>query len=129
MARERLDMERIAAALGAKRRGQVDAGGGWFGAVQLAAEVAARFRAPAGGGRATNPEWTEHRIVRFSRRTLERLAAMAKRISEEGGRSVEPLQLAALLLEMVADESAQARRARRSTSRPRSNEARAVARR
>ena len=127
MAREQLDMERIAAALGAERRGKVEAGGGWFGAVQLAAEVAARFRAPAGGGRATNPEWTEHRIVRFSRTTLERLEAMAKKISEEGGRRVEPLQLAALLIEMAADQAAQARRAGQSTSRRSSGGTRAVA--
>ena len=39
-----LDTERIAKALGAERRGTVSARGGYFGALQLAAEVAARFR-------------------------------------------------------------------------------------
>jgi len=34
-------MDRIAKALGAERCGKVVAGGGYFGAVQLAAEVAA----------------------------------------------------------------------------------------
>jgi len=39
-----LDMDKIAAALGAERRGAVSAAGGYFGAVQLAADIAARFR-------------------------------------------------------------------------------------
>ena len=44
-----LDMERIAKELGAERRGKVSAHGGYFGALQLAAEVAAsRFRVPEG---------------------------------------------------------------------------------
>jgi len=30
----------------------------------LAAEVAARFRVPQGGGRATDPSWSEQRLVR-----------------------------------------------------------------
>lgn len=36
-----LDMDRIAKDLGAERRGKVTSRGGYFGAVQLAAEVAA----------------------------------------------------------------------------------------
>ena len=44
-----LDMERIAKELGAERRGKVSAHGGYFGALQLAAEVAAsRSRVPEG---------------------------------------------------------------------------------
>ena len=39
-----LDMERIAKGLGAERRGKVSAHGGYFGALQLAAEVASRSR-------------------------------------------------------------------------------------
>ena len=41
-----LDMDRIAKAMGAERRGKVAARGGYFGALELAAEVAARFRVP-----------------------------------------------------------------------------------
>ena len=37
-----LDMDRIAKAMGAERRGKVAARGGYFGALELAAEVAAR---------------------------------------------------------------------------------------
>ena len=39
-----LDMERIAKELGAERCGKVSAHGGYFGALQLAAEVASRSR-------------------------------------------------------------------------------------
>ena len=45
-----LDMDRIANALGAARRGKVTSRGGYFGALQLAAEVRARFRTTNGGG-------------------------------------------------------------------------------
>src|SRR5437763_15928743 len=89
----RLDMERIAKALGAERRGKVSAGGGYFGALQLAAEVAARFRVPDGGGRATDPSWSEQRLIRLSPQTLERLARLA------GQAHASPMQGAALLLE------------------------------
>ena len=57
--KSQLDMDKIAAALGAKRRGKVSATGGYFGALQLLADIEARFRVPAGGGRPTDPRWTE----------------------------------------------------------------------
>jgi hypothetical protein len=90
---EALDMERIAKGLGAERRGKVSPRGGYFGALQLAAEVAARFRVPDGGGRATDPLWSEQRLVRLSPDTLQRLTKLA----EEAHAS--PMQVAALLLE------------------------------
>ena len=43
-----LDMERIAKELGAERCGKVSAHGGYFGALQLAAEVASRSRVSEG---------------------------------------------------------------------------------
>src|SRR5215212_314112 len=88
-----LDMERIAKALGAERRGKVSARGGYFGALQLAAEVAARFRVPEGGGRATDPSWSEQRLVRLSPKTLEQLEKLAEKAH------ASPMQVAALLLE------------------------------
>src|SRR5436309_103294 len=88
-----LDMERIAKALGAERRGKVSARGGYFGALQLAAEVAARFRVPEGGGRATEPSWSEQRLVRLTPTTLERLEKLAEQAH------ASPMQVAALLLE------------------------------
>jgi hypothetical protein len=88
-----LDMERIAKALGAERRGKVSPRGGYFGALQLAAEVAARFRVPEGGGRATDPSWSEQRLVRLSPKTLEQLEKLAEQAH------ASPMQIAALLLE------------------------------
>src|SRR5213596_902320 len=100
-----LDMDQIAKELGAERRGKVSARGGYFGALQLAAEVAARFRVPEGGGRATDPSWSEQRLVRLSPKTLEHL----EKIAEQAHAS--PMQVAALLLEravltLVSEEQA-----------------------
>src|SRR5687767_7891757 len=88
-----LDMERIAKELGAERRGKVSSRGGYFGALQLAAEVEARFRVPEGGGRATDPSWTEQRLVRLSSKTLEQLEMLGEQAH------ASPMQVAALLLE------------------------------
>ena len=101
--KRRLDLDKIAAGLGAERRGRVRAGGGYFGAVQLAAEVESRFRVPPGGGRATDPAWTERRLLPLARPTLERLEALARQIRERGNVQIEPMQLAALLLEKTAE--------------------------
>ena len=87
----------------------------------MLAEVEARFRAPAGGGRATDPRWTERRLVPLAPRTLERLQALSARVRERDGVNVEPMQLAALLLEKTteqlsereAGEFVRSRRARR----------------
>jgi hypothetical protein len=99
----RLNMNKIAAGLGAERRGRVSSSGGYFGAVQLRAEIDARFRVPAGGGRATDPQWTERRLVPLARRTLERLEALTEKVRRQEGINVEPMQLAALLLEKTAE--------------------------
>lgn len=90
---EALDLERIAKELGAERRGKIAPQGGYFGALQLAAEVAARFRIPAGGGRATEPSWSEQRLVRLSPKTLQDLEKLAEQAH------ASPMQVAALLLE------------------------------
>jgi len=58
----RLDMNKIARGLGAERRGKVAASGGYFGAIQLLADIEARFRVPSGGGRPTDAR-TERRLV------------------------------------------------------------------
>ena|SRR5436190_19102545 len=88
-----LDMDRIAKAMGAERRGKVTARGGYFGALELAAEVAERFRVPEGGGRATDPSWSEQRLVRLSPKTLAQLEKLAEQSH------ASPMQVAALLLE------------------------------
>lgn len=106
-----LDMDRIAKALGAERRGKVSAKGGYFGALQLLADVAARFRVPSGGGRATDPNWTERRLVPLAPRTLRRLEALAAKIREQSDVHIEPMQLAGVLLEksteQLSDEEAE----------------------
>ena len=102
----KLDMDKIAAGLGAERRGEVYATSGHFGAMQLVAEVQARFRAPTGGGRSTDPSWTEKRLVPLAPKTLGRLEHLAAMMSTQGN-TVAPLQVAALLLEQAvaaADE-------------------------
>jgi len=88
-----LDMERIADRLGAERRGKVSARGGYFGALQVAAEVATRFRVPEGGGRATDPAWSEQRLVRLTPQRLEQLEKLAEQTH------ASPMQVAAILLE------------------------------
>jgi hypothetical protein len=93
-------MDRIAKSLGAERRGTVAARGGYFGALQLAAEVAARFRAPDGGGRPTDPSWNEQRLVRLSTTTLEQLEKLAEKAH------ASPMQVAALLLERAVQTAA-----------------------
>jgi hypothetical protein len=90
-----LDMDRIAKDLGAERCGKVVSRGGYFGAVQLAAEVAARFRVPGRGGRATDPSWSEQRLVRLSTTTLKQLEKLADKAH------ASPMQVAALLLEQA----------------------------
>jgi len=93
-------MDRIAKDLGAERRGKVVSRGGYFGAVQLAAEVTARFRVPDGGGRPTDPSWSEQRLVRLSTTTLEQLEQLAERAN------ASPMQIAALLLEHAVQSAA-----------------------
>jgi hypothetical protein len=72
--------------------------------MELLADVEARFRVPPGGGRATDPSWTERRLVPLAPRTLKRLEKIATKVRERGGASLEPMQLAALLLERTAEE-------------------------
>jgi hypothetical protein len=117
-----LDMEKIARGLGAVRRGKVTATGGYFGAMQLMADIKTRFRVPSGGGRSTNPRWTERRLVPLAPSTLKRLEVISAKVREHGGVSVEPMQLAALLLErstegLSEDEAEDLVRPKRSTSR------------
>ena len=78
-----LDMDRIAERLGAQRRGKVAARGGYFGAMQVAAEVASRFRVPEGGGASTDPSWSEQRLVRLSPKTLPPTGKTGRTVSSQ----------------------------------------------
>lgn len=99
-----LDMDKIARGLGSERRGRVSSAGGYFGAMQLLADVEAQFRVPVGGGRRTDPRWTERRLLPLAPQTLRRLEELTAKVREHGGGNVEPMQLAALLLEKTTGE-------------------------
>lgn len=100
----KVDVNNIAKRLGGEVRGEIKPGGGYFGAIALAAEIERRFRSPVGGGRATDPNWTKQRLVRLRRTTLERLERLAQHLSERGQR-LAPMQVAALLLEKASEEA------------------------
>jgi hypothetical protein len=102
--KKKLDMAKIARGLGAERRGKVHAKGGYFGALELVAEIRARFRVPDRGGRATDPDWTERRLVALAPATLRRLGDIAARVGKRGGVRLAPMQLAALLLEKTTEQ-------------------------
>ena len=99
----KFDIDKIAKTLGAERRGRVAASGGYFGAIQLAAEVQARFRVPAGGGRPTDPSWRTKRLVPLRDQTLQRLEQLARKIEQKRNIHVEPMQVAAMLLERTLE--------------------------
>lgn len=104
MTKTHLDMDKIAKGLGARRRGRVAASGGYFGALQVLADAEARFKVPEGGGRRTDPRWTERRLVPLSRRTLGRLEKITAKAREQDGLSMGPMQVAALLLEKMTEQ-------------------------
>jgi hypothetical protein len=95
----RVNIDKIAKAVGAERRGAVHASSGHFGAMQLAAEIQARFRTPSSGGRATDPSWNTKRLVPLREQTLRKLEQIAREIQEKRNVSIEPMQVAAVLLE------------------------------
>ena len=109
--KQRLNLEKIAKSLGAQLRGKVAATGGYFGAMQLLADIEARFRVPPGGGRATDASWTERRLVPLAPKTLTRLAHLAAKLQKGTHLHVEAMQLAGLLLEKstewLSDEQAE----------------------
>ena len=100
-------MNKIARGLGAQRRGRTGASSGYFGAMQVLAEVETRFRVPPRGGRPSDPKWTERRLVPLAPETLQRLEEIAAKIRERHGAGLEPMQLAALLLERTTERISQ----------------------
>jgi hypothetical protein len=69
----KLDMDLIAKKLGAERTGRVSARGGYFGALQLAADIAARSANRDSGNQPTDSHWDEQCLVQVSQTTLEQL--------------------------------------------------------
>src|SRR5207247_1132078 len=93
-----------ATALGAERKVKVSAKGGYFGAMQLLADIEARFSVPSRGGRPIDPRWTERRLVPLAPLTLKRLEVLSAKVREQEGVHLEPMQLAALLLEKTTEQ-------------------------
>ena len=102
-------IDRIVKKLGAKFVCHVDeVGDGAFGAAQLAATLAARLQPGEGQrpGRPSDPTWTNHPKVPMSKATLQRLTALANRLSTSK-RKISPMQVAAQLLEESAERFAE----------------------
>src|SRR5258707_8527673 len=96
--KRQLDMDKIARRLGAERRGKVSATGGYFGAMQLLGDVDAKFRVPAGGGRRTDPRWTEPRTVPPPPEEPWGLGGNTSRGGEDRGGNIQTMQRAGPLL-------------------------------
>lgn len=95
----KVNHDKLASLLGAERRGTVEAVAGPFAAVELALEVAQRLQPPAGGGQPTDPSWNERRLIPLKRETLEKLDQIAASVRKRTGTHVQPLQIAAAVLE------------------------------
>jgi len=104
----KVNINKIAKKLGATRRGAVEARSGYFGAMELLAEVQRRFQVPPTGGRATDPSLTVQRQIALQEQTYKRLVTMAERLSKATGRSIGPLQVGTVLLEHAAFEVGEA---------------------
>ena len=100
----RLDQRELARNLRSRVRGRVAARPGYFGALQLAEQVRRRFKRPAGGGRARDPQWTTKRLMPVRPETLTRLEVLAEEVSRLVHHRVEPLQVAAVLVERNLEE-------------------------
>ena len=98
------NINKIAKKLGAKRRGRVEARAGYFGALELLAEVQKRFRVPSTGGRASDASLTVQRQIALQERTYKQLVAVAARLSKATGKSIGPLQIGTVLLEHAAEQ-------------------------
>ncbi len=103
MTRAKISHARLARNLGSRVSGRLRAGAGYFGALLVAEDVRRRFKAAVGGGRARDPRWTLKRLMPVRPETLARLQAVAAQVSEIVEFRVEPLQVAALLVERDLD--------------------------
>jgi len=104
--KRKLDMDRIAEGLG-PTEGKVSATGGYFGAMQLLADVEAKFRVPAGGGR---PTILGGRNGVSSPRPEDARASGGHHGlgAQHEGINLEPMQLAALILEKTTSQLSEA---------------------
>ena len=99
-----VDRAKVARYLGAEPEGRLEGGWGPLAAAVWALEVAERLRPPVGGGQPTDPSWNERRLVPLKRETLDKLNQMAAALREKTGTNVQPLQIAAAVIERFAGE-------------------------
>jgi len=99
MKRRKIDQAKLAKNLGSKPKGTITTRPGYLGAVELAYEVRRRFKTPMTGGRGRDPGWTVKRLMPVRRETLTRLQELARAVSQLVDYRVEPLQVAALIVE------------------------------
>ena len=107
MKAKRLDQRQLSANLGSTIRGRVTAKAGYFGALDLAESVRRSFKPPAGGGRARDRRWTMKRLIPVRPETLARLEKLADAVSDLVDYRVEPLQVAALLIERDLEQGSE----------------------
>ncbi len=100
----KVNINKIAKGLGAVRRGRVESRSGYFGAMELLAEVQRRFQVPTTGGRATDRSLTVQRQIALRAKTYKQLVTMAARLSKTTGKAIGPLQVGTVLLERAAEE-------------------------
>jgi hypothetical protein len=98
-----LDMEKIARGLGAEYRGEGFSQGRILRRNASSGRRHSKVPRTRGRGRPTDPRWTERRLVPLAPQTLERLEELTVRIREHGTVSLEPMQLAGLLLEKTTE--------------------------
>ena len=103
MTRAKISHAHLAKNLRSRISGRVRPNAGYFGALQVAEDVRRRFKPAVGGGRGRDPEWTLKRLMPVRPETLTRLQALAAQVSEIVEFRVEPLQVAALLVERDLD--------------------------
>jgi len=74
-----------------------------FSAMMLLVDIKAHFTVPSGGGRPTNPRWTQRSSIRLAPETLRRLEEIATAFRGKGDVRIESMQLGALLLERITE--------------------------
>ena len=96
MKRQRIDQRKLPKT---EREGTSATHRSYLAATQLAHEVRRRFQTPTTGGRGRDPRWTAKRLMPVRRRTLTLLQELASAVSQIVEYRVEPLQMAALIVE------------------------------
>jgi len=91
--KRKIDMDRIGMGIGASGGGNVSAKGGYFCTrCSFLRTSKPKFRVPAGGGRTTEPRWTERRAAAPRLPTLA-VGDITSWVRSTGGINSNPMQL------------------------------------